>query len=176
MLKPQQILNRLSALLQKRSTWPWLGAGLLFLIGTALGSESAASRDSTAYLLGRTLLALTVILGVLYLSVQGLKRWKGIFSRASTHQMTIQETLSLGPRRALHLVRIGERQYLIGATEHQITLISVLPPDTILSSQQPADTDKAVPPSFTNLLAEHLNGSFDSPAPFSRSRFGEVGR
>lgn len=67
-------------------------------------------------------------LGMLYLSLQALKRWKGWMPRSTTRQIMLRETLSLGPRRALHLVQVGEQQFLIAATDHQVTLISAVPP------------------------------------------------
>lgn len=143
--------NRWLALLQKRSSWPWLGAGLIFIVGLVLGNDHFSTQDSTAYLFGRTLMALTLTLGMLYLSLQALKRWKGWMPRSTTRQIVLRETLSLGPRRALHLVQVGEQQFLIAATDHQITLISAVPPVPPTAS---ALSDEALPLSFAELLAQ----------------------
>jgi flagellar biosynthetic protein FliO len=67
--------------------------------------------------LGAVLL-LIVILAVL------LRRYQGLKLTGKQRQMTVLETLSLTPRRALHLVRVGDRVYFIGATDQNITLLS----------------------------------------------------
>ncbi|MGD2094430.1 MAG: flagellar biosynthetic protein FliO [Phycisphaerales bacterium] len=41
-------------------------------------------------------------------------------------QIRIAETVHLGPRRAVHLVEIGERQFLIGSTNENITKLADL--------------------------------------------------
>ncbi len=144
--------NRWLTLLQKRSSWLWMGAGLIFIVGLALGNDRFSAQDSTAYLFGRTLMALTLTLGILYLSLQALRHWKEWMPRSTTRQIVLQETLSLGPRRSLHLIRVGEQQFLIAATDHQVTLISAFPP---VSPTASASSDEALPiSSFADLLVQ----------------------
>ncbi|MCX8024572.1 MAG: flagellar biosynthetic protein FliO [Thermanaerothrix sp.] len=164
--------NRWLALLQKRSLWPWLGAGLIFIIGLALGSDHSASQDGTVYLFGRTLMALTLTVGILYLSLQALKHWKGWMPRSSTRQIVLQETLSLGPRRTLHLIRVGEHQFLIAATDHQVTLISALTPTPAAA---PAQSDEVLPISFADLLLQRATlSSVNAPTHSVNSQTGEA--
>ena len=164
--------NRWLTLLRKRTSWPWLGAGLLFIVGLTLGNEHLSAQDSTAYLLGRTLMALTLTLGMLYLSLQALKRWKGWMPRTTTRQIVLRETLSLGPRRALHLVQVGEQQFLIAATDHQVTLISAFPP---VSPTASAPSDEALPLSFAELLVQRAtSSSANAPAQGVNPQTGEA--
>jgi flagellar biosynthetic protein FliO len=67
--------------------------------------------------LGAVLL-LIVVLAVL------LRRYQGIKLTGKQRQMMVLETLSLSPRRALHLVKVGEQVFFIGATDQAITLLS----------------------------------------------------
>lgn len=161
--------NRWLALLQKRSSWPWLAAGLIFIVGLVLGNDHFSTQDSTTYLFGRTLMALTLTLGMLYLSLQALKRWKGWMPRSTARQIVLRETLSLGPRRALHLVQVGEQQFLIAATDHQVTLISAVPPTAS------APSDEALPISFAELLAQRAaSPSVTAPAQSVNPQTGEA--
>lgn len=69
-------------------------------------------------------LALILVIAVFFRRYQG-----GKFGNQN-RQMSIVETLTLSPRRSLHLVRVGEQIYFIGATDQSITLLSET--DTVL--------------------------------------------
>lgn len=48
--------------------------------------------------------------------------------RAGGRQVRLVESLPLGPRRRLHVVRCGDRRYLIGDSERGLTYIATLEP------------------------------------------------
>lgn len=81
---------------------------------------------------------LVVILGVtaIYISKRFLPR----ITNLSGKEVHIVETVHLGPRRAVHLLKIGNRQLLIGSTNESITkLADVTDAWMDLSSQETDD-------------------------------------
>jgi flagellar biosynthetic protein FliO len=75
--------------------------------------------------LGRVLLGLilvVLVIGVLYAGMKRAQRGKLPGGRASG-TVRVVETTQLGPGRNLHLVHVGARVLLVGATEHGITLL-----------------------------------------------------
>lgn len=69
------------------------------------------------------------MLAVLLLIVGGavvLHRWQARRANQSGRQLRVVESVRLSPKQALHLVRIGDRCVLIGATDQSIALLSEL--------------------------------------------------
>ena len=60
--------------------------------------------------------------GGIYIS----KRFLPKFSNLSGKEIRIIETVHLGPRKAVHLIEIGERRFLIGSTNENITRLADL--------------------------------------------------
>ena len=65
---------------------------------------------------------LVVVLGVaaIYLS----KRFLPGFTRLSGKKIQVCETVHLGPRKAIHLIKIGKQAFLIGSTNENITRLA----------------------------------------------------
>ena len=85
-------------------------------------------------------LAIVVVLAVaaLYLSKRVLPK----VTKASGKEIRVIETSYLGPRKALHLVEIGNQKLLIGSTNESITTMAHIG-DTWLDLSK-AETDKTV--------------------------------
>ena len=67
---------------------------------------------------------LALVLALIYGSLYLLRRWQiGAFASAR-RQLTVLETTRLSPRQSLHLVRVGERAWLIGATDQALSLLA----------------------------------------------------
>ena len=97
--------------------------------GSLYGNEpnlAAGSSDNpvTGELFLRTMLTvlLVVFLGIAayYLSKKLLPR----FTRLSGKRIAVLETVHLGPRKSLHLVKIGNQEFLIGSTNEKITKLA----------------------------------------------------
>jgi flagellar biosynthetic protein FliO len=89
------------------------------------GPTTTTVPSSGAADLGRVLLGLilvVLVIGVLYAGMKRAQRGKLPGGRASG-TVKVVETTQLGPGRNLHLVHIGDRVLLVGATEHGITLL-----------------------------------------------------
>jgi flagellar biosynthetic protein FliO len=121
----------------RRSRWmAGLTAGSVVLTGvffsltggstvTVSGGADTAALDSPLFFMG----AMFKLAGVLLLMV-GLavvfKRWyagRGVTS-ATGRAMNVVQSLRLSPRQSLHLVRVGNETFLIGATDQSLALIS----------------------------------------------------
>jgi len=157
-------MNAWLALLQKwlATSSPrqkWL-AGLLALslLATlaflALTGDSASSNDpletSPFYFAG----VLLKLIGVLLLIIGGAalaRRWMNLGPQGTRQrQLQLLETVRLSPRQALHLVKVGEQQIIIGATDQSIALLTQLE-----AGELPLVTETAQPlpaPDFGALL------------------------
>lgn len=66
-----------------------------------------------------------VVLLLIVLSAVFARRWlqPGLHGK-TIRQMRLMESVRLSPKQALHLVSVGDQQFLIGATDQSVTLIS----------------------------------------------------
>ncbi len=89
-------------------------------------------------LTGNFLLVLVLLLGVLWLlrRLQGIKGLQGL--RPVARRLSVVEALTVGPRQKLAIVRMDEREVLVGITPHGFTLLEAVPPK--------APTQEAVDP------------------------------
>jgi flagellar biosynthetic protein FliO len=88
----------------------------------------AASTLASDSGLGATLLdvglKLALTIGVLYLTLFLVRKYSGrLGGRGPAGNLAVVETVRLGQNGALHLVRVGDRHLLIGATATQISLL-----------------------------------------------------
>lgn len=67
---------------------------------------------------------LALVLALIYGSLYLLRRWQvGAFA-STRRQLTVLETTRLSARQFLHLVRVGEQAWLIGATDQAVSLLA----------------------------------------------------
>ncbi|HEX2980903.1 MAG TPA: flagellar biosynthetic protein FliO, partial [Anaerolineaceae bacterium] len=95
---------------------------------------------------------------LIYLCYLLVRRWQGGSTwKPAARRMNVIETVHLTPRRALHLVQVGDQTLLIGATDQSVSLISTVTNgeavQPVAASESPAPVVKAEPESFANLLA-----------------------
>lgn len=79
---------------------------------------------TTAALFVNVLFKLGLVLLLIYSSVIILRRLQDNQKPLMKKGIKIIETSHLSPHRAIHLVQVGSQVYLIGATDHEVTLIS----------------------------------------------------
>lgn len=74
-----------------------------------------------------------LVIGLLYATLLGLRRLQKNKAGQSAAGTTIQvlETVGLAPGRSLHLVVVGEKTLLVGATDHQLSLLTELNPEAV---------------------------------------------
>jgi flagellar biosynthetic protein FliO len=96
----------------------------------------------TGELASKTIIAVVLVVGfgaaALYASKKLLPRITGLPGK----EIRIVETAHLGPRKAVHLVRIGDQRFLIGSTNERIAMLANLTEpasETDLSAQEVRD-------------------------------------
>lgn len=74
------------------------------------------------------LLKLGLVIALVYASAWLLRRgpFAASLRDARRHPLELVDTLSLGPQRAVHLIRVGRRSFLVGSTASQITRLGEL--------------------------------------------------
>jgi flagellar biogenesis protein FliO len=90
------------------------------------GGEPTTTTVPTSGLgqLGRVVLGLFLVVLVIGALYAGMKRaQRGRLPGKTSGIVQVRETTQLGPGRNLHLVEIGDRVLLVGATEHGIALL-----------------------------------------------------
>ncbi len=99
---------------------------LLAMGGGNPPSSGSALDSSPLYFIG----VIIKLAGVLLLIVGGgvlAMRWARNPRRLNrSGQMLLVESIRLSPKQALHLVRVGGQQFLVGATDQSIALISAV--------------------------------------------------
>ncbi|MBI5876865.1 MAG: flagellar biosynthetic protein FliO [Chloroflexi bacterium] len=91
----------------------------------------ANADDTPEWQIGLSLVVqLAIVLGLIYLTAWGLKtlRRRTATLTGAGNSMQLIETVALTPQRTLHVVAIGDRRLVLGATDHQISLLTELDP------------------------------------------------
>lgn len=120
----------------------------------SLNGGTEAPRDplgSTPLYFAGAFIKLIVVLLLIFGSAIFARRWlqPGLQGR-SVRQMRLVESVRLSPKQALHLVSVGDQQFLIGATDQNVTLIS---PVEVEVDPVPTETTTSQPsPDFGSLL------------------------
>ncbi len=106
-------------------------------------SGNASALDAST---GLDLFVKTVfVLGLLFVSLRGLKLWteRQRLGAPATNAISVMETTYLAPNRALHVVRVGGRLLLLGATTSSIALLTELDADPDAATPEPDPADLA---------------------------------
>jgi len=158
--------------LKKFATFPkWLqGLIILGIIGVLAvgmfiiqsGGSSGATQDpyanSTSLALDVTF-KLILVVGLIYVASIIIRRWKGGKSFGSSRKMELKETIHLTQKRALHLVQVEGRLFMVGSTDTSVNLISELTqPDFSEMSQELSSSSTG---DFETLLSSSLKNNGD---------------
>lgn len=124
-----------------------LMTGLFFLTeGPVTGADQPLD-DGGLFYLG----VFVKLVAVLLLFVGGaviLRRWQsGRHGGRLTRQLRVVESVRLSPRQALHLVEVGNRRLLIGATDQTIAFLSAVENDEL-----PGCPEDSIPLDFGSVL------------------------
>lgn len=119
--------------LRKLPVWSWwlialaaLGIIIALTNTTSSLSSSAVSESplDSVFLGFSVFLKLTAVIILIYAAAYSYKHWRGALPNRAPKQLSVIETTHLSPRQALHLIRVGERVILIGATDQNLNYIT----------------------------------------------------
>jgi len=129
------------------------------------GQVSSPDFMGTVGLAASITLKLAFVIALIYGCMYALKRWPGGWFAASKKRVALLETTRLSPRQALHLVQVGDRTLLVGATDQAVTLLTEVALPAAGEAAQPAA------PAFTHALDQALQQpNFASLAPQGKSQ------
>jgi flagellar biosynthetic protein FliO len=143
--------------------WLWglitlgLAGGIFFLIVDALSTPVSTPAEiplnpgdpgSTAALFLSVFLKLGLVIVLMLVGFYLLRRWKGPQFSGQSKQMTVLETLRLTPRQTVYLVKVGDRNVMIGATDQSISYLTEL---------EPVSEEQKSTQSFPKILNDTLN-------------------
>lgn len=124
--------------------------------GTAAASKQAGKIVSSADVM-QWLLALLLVLAVFFLAVWLLKK-SGSLALINNRQLGIVAGLSLGMREKLVLVRVGEKQLLLGVTAGRIDKLLELEGEQRLFQNQAGQAEAGL---FAKKLMQVMQGKGD---------------
>jgi|YNPBryulayer2012_1023412.scaffolds.fasta_scaffold00024_50 flagellar biosynthetic protein FliO len=117
-----------------------------------------AEAVSTSALLLNVFVKLGVVLLLIYSGAIYLRRRQNSGHPLYKKQIQVLETTHLSPHRALHLVKVGDQTYLIGATDHNIQLLSQLESPVFLPEKSDGFPAPSLPvPDFATFFLRSLN-------------------
>lgn len=125
--------------------------------------ESFANEASSSIM--RMIVALAIVLACIYGCVFLLKRFGPNKTGRSGEKRMLEmiDSISVGPKKMIAVVRVGERAVVVGITDTQMTSLSELDKDELPDGclEKMAER-KTAPPNFANLFKTIWNGPVKS--------------
>jgi len=125
----------------------------------ALSAAPRGNRDNplpAASLTLEVFVKLGIVLLLVYLSLYLLRRLQGVGQFTARRQISLLETVHLSPRQKLHLVRVGERTLLLGATDHSLSFLAEVDLPPAPAAQPMSAPTPRQGAAFTDLLTAWL--------------------
>ncbi|MGI6604156.1 MAG: flagellar biosynthetic protein FliO [bacterium] len=113
----------------------------------------ASSNFSPMRILMRVLFGLAVVIVLFIFVGKALSRYLGI-QRGRGGQLAVVDALPLAPGKGLYLVRAGKRQFLLGVSSQQITVLQELSSDDLPPLATPASEAISDSEPFQTLLVK----------------------
>ncbi len=141
-------------------------------IDSAAGNNGLATMGSTGHLISVFLKWMAVI-GLMYIAFIFLKRWQFGGVSDQVKQLAVIERLSLSQKQAILLVRVGNRQLLLGATDQNIALLTELDQADVIQPEFNMDEARTLDggQGFSSILDKKMTGIVSDF--FSRSNSGK---
>jgi len=89
-------------------------------------STRKSDRPSSRELFFKMMVSVLFLIALGAAAIYVSKRFGAKIANLSGKEIRITETVHLGPRKAVHLLEIGERRFLIGSTNENITRLADL--------------------------------------------------
>jgi len=147
------------------TTWLWIVAFFVMLATALLMNDPLPPVDGEAGAgaFGSTGLALSVffrwmaVIGLVYIAFIFFRKWQGNSSGQPQRRIKVVDRFHFSPKQALYLVNVDGREYLLGATDSSINLITEMNSTEPLMELEPGSQKD-----FESLLRNKKN-SMDEP-------------
>ena len=105
---------------------------------------------------------LALIIGIIYLIFYIYRWWQTKNSIIRKNRLSIKESVRFSPKQAVHILRVDNKEFLIGATDQQISLLSVIDADGNLDGLMDSAGGQMEQGEFESVLQESINNPFDT--------------
>ena len=95
--------------------------------------------------LGRMSVSLVAVVGLIWL----ISRWLRKAKTGAAAQVTVLSRTSVGHKAGVAVVQVGGRALVVGVTEHQVSLLTDVPLESVLPEGGEEDTDAGEAPHVT---------------------------
>lgn len=119
-----------------------IGAALVALVVAAFllpGGERSDPFDGAGGAMD-LVIKLGAVLALAYVSMAALKRYTAAHASQRGTLLQVLDTTTLGPHRAVYVVRAGQKRLVLGVTQHQITPLAELDDDPTVTVTAPGTT------------------------------------
>jgi flagellar biosynthetic protein FliO len=87
-------------------------------------SDGTTGPPGSGEFFSKMMLSVLIVMGLGAAALYISKKWLPRLTNLPTKEIRILETAYLGPRKAVHLVKIGQQRLLIGSTNESITMLA----------------------------------------------------
>jgi len=116
------------------TTWLWIVAFFVMLAAALLMNDPLppVNGEAGGGVFGSTGLALSVffrwmaVIGLVYIAFIFIRKWQGNKPGQTQKRINMVDRFHFSPKQALYLVNVDGREYLLGATDSSINLITEL--------------------------------------------------
>lgn len=124
---------------------------------TATGTVTAASSDSTVWILLRIVLVLAIVCAGIYGVVYFLKKTTRINAGNDPYLKNVA-SLSFSPNKSVRVITVGSQAFVLGVTDQAISLISEITDRELIDAMNlEADRNASLPPvNFAAVLKSFL--------------------
>lgn len=119
-------LSAMPALAAKTTTTPASNENLPIPEGSAAPTGLSGGSGGTLLRLGIGLVVVIGLIAAVWYVMKRVQRarYPALDERGGSSLIDVVATTSLGPARALHLVRVGDEIVLVGATDHSVNVVA----------------------------------------------------
>jgi flagellar biosynthetic protein FliO len=122
---------------------------------------SSFQTQSPTGIIMNVIMSLVFVFGLIYFLFYIVRWFQSKKSFVSTKKLTISETIRLSPHQQIHIIKVGNRKFLLGATEQSINLITELEQEEE-TQVNPSEQDPE-PVDFKTVLQQNVKNFIGFP-------------
>lgn len=142
---------------------------LAWKISEASNSTTVISSQTTSTwsLAFNMIWRLTLVIGLIYFIFYIFRGWQSKKINSGEKRLAVKETIRLSPRQAIHIIRVGKKEYLIGASDQSLNLLAEIsdgqaPQGEQVNEQSSLEGQESNPQqNFESFLQQSIKATFD---------------